>query len=108
MRILFDHGTPVPIRNAFVGHTVKTALEAGWDRLSNGELLKVGEDAGFDVLLTTDQNLPNEQNLKGRKLAIVVLNKADWRLIRPEVARIVATVLAARPGSVTVVAIPGR
>ena len=59
MRILFDQGTPVTIRDALQGHTVRTAKEEGWSALSNGELLRVAEAAGFDVLLTTDASLPH-------------------------------------------------
>jgi len=57
MRILFDQGTPVAIRNALQSHTVRTAREKGWSTLSKGELLRVAEEAGFDLLLTTDNNL---------------------------------------------------
>jgi len=57
MLILFDQGTPVGIRNALAGHSIRTAHEQGWSTLLNGELLQVAEEAGFDVLLTTDKNL---------------------------------------------------
>jgi hypothetical protein len=73
MRILFDQGTPVPIRAFLTGHSVTTAAREGWDRLQNGDLLDVAEAAGYDVLLTTDKNLLHQQNLKGRKIAIVVV-----------------------------------
>ncbi len=108
MRILFDHGTPRGIGRSLEGHTVKEAKAQGWETLTNGELLRVAEDAGFDVFVTTDQSLPYQQNLTGRKIAVVVLSKANWRLIKPAVPQIVAAVLAAQPGSFTVVAIPGR
>jgi len=108
MRILFDHGTPVPIRGYIQGHTIRTAWEQAWDTLSNGELLKAAEDAGFDVLVTTDQSLPHQQNLTGRKIATVVLSKANWRLIKPVVPQIIAAIVVAQPGSLTVVTIPGQ
>jgi hypothetical protein len=72
MRILFDQGTPVPLRRDLSAHQVSTALEMGWEKLNNGELLRVAE-AHFDVLITTDQNLRYQQNLAGRHLAILVL-----------------------------------
>lgn len=59
MLILFDHGTPRGLALALQGHTIKEAKAQGWDTLSNGELLKVTEEAGFEVLLTTDTNLPH-------------------------------------------------
>jgi hypothetical protein len=74
MRILFDQGAPVPIAAYLREHIVRTALEEGWDTLANGELLRLAEEAGFDVLLTADNNLAYQQNLKGRKIAIVVLS----------------------------------
>jgi hypothetical protein len=72
MLVLFDQGTPLGIRFSLPEHTVKTAREQEWSTLLNGELLRAAEDAGFDVLLTTDKNLPYQQNLKGRKLAVAV------------------------------------
>ncbi len=107
MRILFDHGIPRGIARSLEGHTFQEARVQGWDTFSNGELLKAAEEAGFDVLLTTDKNLPYQQNLTGRKIAIVVLGSGRWRLIKPRVPQIVAAVNAAEPGSCTVVEIPG-
>ncbi len=65
MKILFDQGTPVPLRRHLSGHDVTTAYEAGWSNLANGDLLRVAEQAGFQVLVTTDQNLRYQQNLDG-------------------------------------------
>ena len=106
MLILFDQGTPRGIARALAGHTVKEARTQGWDTLSNGELLTAVEAAGFHLFLTTDKNLRYQQNLSGRKIAIVVLGKARWRLICPELFDIVAAVNAAEPGSFTFVEIP--
>jgi hypothetical protein len=108
MRILFDQGTPVAIRAVLQGHSVSTANEQGWSTLSNGELLRMADEAGFDVLLTTDTSLPQLQSLKGRRLAVVILSKNRWRLIQPSLADIAAAVNAARPGAYTVVEIPDR
>jgi len=108
MRVLFDQGTPVQIRRSLKEHVVKTAWEQGWSRMENGELLRAAEEAGFDVLLTTDQNIRYPQNLTGRKIAIVVLAKARWRLIKPAVDRVSAAVNDAKPGSYTEVEIPRR
>ena len=77
MRILFDQGTPVPLRNYLAGHEVSTAAEMGWSTLSNGELLDAVEKE-FDVLVTTDQALKSQQDLSRYKLAIVVLPFASW------------------------------
>jgi predicted nuclease of predicted toxin-antitoxin system len=74
MRVLFDQGAPVPLRQFLQGHTVSTAAQKGWTQLQNSELLNAAEAAGFEVLVTTDQNLRHQQNLRGRRLAIVVLS----------------------------------
>ncbi len=108
MLILFDHGTPRGIGRALQGHTIKEARTQGWDTLSNGELLKAAEEAGFDVLLTTDTNLPHQQNLEGRKLAIMILSKNRWRLVRQVMQQIADEVNAAKPGTYTLVEIPAR
>ncbi len=108
MLVLFDHGTPRGIARVLQGHTVKEARAQGWDTLSNGDLLKAAEEAGFDVLLTTDTNLPYQQNLGGRKLAVVILSKNRWSLVRPMMQEIAKAVNAARPGNCTVIDIPSR
>ena len=66
MRILLDHNTPVPLRHWLVGHQVATACENGWAELTNGELLRVAEEAGFDAMITTDKGIRYQQNLAGR------------------------------------------
>ena len=82
MRVLFDHGTPVPLRRALVGHHVETAYERGWSRLANGDLLSTAEAAGFTVIVTTDRNLRYQQNLPSRRIAVVVLNTTSWPRIQ--------------------------
>jgi hypothetical protein len=106
MRVLFDQGTPVPIANSLSGHSVKTASQMGWDTLTNGELLGVAEEAGFQVLLTSDKNLAYQQNLKDRKIAIVVLGRNRWSIVRAVLPRIVAAVNGAAPGSYIIVDVP--
>jgi hypothetical protein len=73
MRILFDQGTPVPLRQYLIEHSVTTAYEEGWSNLSNGDLLKSSEDNGYQIFVTTDRNLRYQQNLSDRQIAIVVL-----------------------------------
>jgi len=106
MRVLFDHGTPSPLIPFLEGHTVTKAKDAGWDRLINGELLKVAEEAGFEVLLTTDKNMASQQNLKGRRIAVVVLGNSQWRIVERYVRKIAASVNAAVPGTYSAVDIP--
>ena len=106
MLVLLDQATPVPIRPFLTGHTVRTAAEQRWAQLGNGDLLNAAEQAGFDVLLTTDKNIRYQQNLTGRTIAIVVLGHPQWPALRPHIARVVAAVNAARPGSYTEIEIP--
>jgi len=108
MRVLFDQATPVPIRAYLEGYDVRTAAQQGWDTLQNGELLAAAEADGFDVLLTTDKNMPYQQNLAGRKIAVVVLGLQQWPSLRPNVGRVVEAIKAARPGSYTVNEFPSE
>ena len=85
MRILFDQGTPAPLRQHLLGHTVDTVYERGWSTLKNGALLSIAEQAGYDVLVTTDQQLRYQQNLTGRRLAIVLLLTTSWPRIQQHV-----------------------
>jgi hypothetical protein len=97
MRILFDHGTPAPLRRALVGHDVETAYEKDWADLSNGDLLKAAEET-FDLLIKTDQSLRYQQNLSGRQLAILVLPTTSWPDLRRHLSQIQAAVASMRPG----------
>jgi hypothetical protein len=99
VRILFDQGTPVPLRRGLAGHAVETAYERGWSGLHNGALLKTAEDAGFDAIITTDQNLRYQQHLVERKLAVLVLLTTDWRRIQKGIDRVAAAVADLRPGT---------
>ncbi len=108
MRVLFDQGTPVPLRTFLTGHMVRTAAQEGWDSLSNGELLRVAEAAGFDVLVTPDKNLPYQQNLTGLHMAVVVLGNAQWPVLRRHALRVAEVVNAAKAASVVQVDVPQR
>jgi hypothetical protein len=92
MRILFDQGTPVPLRRYLTRHVVDTAFERGWSPLHNGELLNVAEQEGYDLLITTDQNWRYQQNLADRQLAIIVLLSTSWPRIQLRINTIQAAV----------------
>ena len=108
MRILFDNGTPNPIARSLTGHEVAFARQIGWHELKNGELLQQAEEAGYEVLLTSDKNMRHQQNLSGRKIAIVVLGNQQWPDVRLHLDIIAAAVNAARPGSYSEVEIPHK
>ena len=97
MRVLFDQGTPAPLRRALTNHQISTAHEMGWAELDNGRLLAAAESA-FDALVTTDRNLRNQQNLARRKLAILVLPTTSWPRIREHLPEVAGALDALRPG----------
>ena len=97
MRILFDQGTPAPLRRSLSAHQVSTAHEMGWGGLLNGDLLAAAEGP-FDLLITTDKNLKYQQNLSGRKLAIIVLPTTAWPVIQKHTADVSTAVDQISPG----------
>ena len=98
MKILFDQGTPVPLRRYLTAHTVDTAYERGWSELSNGDLLTLAERENYELLITTDRNLRYQQNLAARQIAIVVLMSTSWPRITQQTERIRAIVDAVQTG----------
>ena len=105
MRVLFDQGTPDPLRRALTAHVVSTAYELGWSALSNGDLLDAAE-AQFDAFVTTDQNLRYQQNLTGRRLAILVLPFASWPKLQSHVPTIASAIDSLEPGDYVELALP--
>ncbi len=97
MRILFDQGTPVPLKQYLTGHQIETAFELGWSRVTNGELLAAAEGR-FDVLVTTDRNLRFQQSLAGRKLAVLILPTTSWPRLQGHVQKISAALAGIKPG----------
>lgn len=108
MRILFDHGTPAPLASFLKQHTVHRASALGWNEFTNGDLLEAAEAAGYDLLLTTDKNIRYQQNLTGRRIAIVVLGISAWPVLRLHVNKVIAVLEMATPGSYNQVEIPRR
>ena len=106
MRILFDQGTPVPLRRSLSGHDVATAYELGWSTVTNGDLIRLAEQEGYELLITTDTNLQYQQNLKDRNLAILVLTTTSWPRIRQVTDRIEATIALIETGGYEELSIP--
>lgn len=92
MNVLFDQGTPVPLRRYLPDHRVATSYELGWSTLANGQLLSQAEEAGFELLVSTDQNLRYQQNLTTRQIAIVVVRSTSWPRIQRRLEAIRAAV----------------
>ena len=106
MKILFDQGTPAPLRHALTGHTVSTSHELGWSNLENGGLLDAAE-LRFHLLITTDKNIKHQQNLAGRKLAIHVLPTTSWPVIQQHLMIVVDAANSAKPGEFLQLVFPG-
>ena len=97
MRILFDQGTPVPLRPLLRGHGVDTAYERGWSTLANGDLLNAAEAASYEIFITTDQKIPHQQSSRavdspfsccppqrGRRSSVTPPRASrPWRLFNP-------------------------
>lgn len=101
MRVLLDENLPHKLRGLLQDHEVVTVAYLNWAGIRNGELLRVAEDAGFDVLITSDQGIPHQQNLAGRKIAILMLSTPDWNVFRTCAPKIAAAAKTATPGSFT-------
>ncbi len=97
MKILFDQGTPAPLRKSLAPHSVSTAFEMGWADVENGDLLAAAEKV-FDAFITTDKNLRYQQNLSGRQLAILALPTTSWPEIQKHLGPISDAVNALKPG----------
>ena len=105
MKVLFDQGTPIPLRRHLRPHTVKTVYELAWNTLQNGALISRAEADGFDVLVTTDTNWKYQQNMAGRKLAVVVLLSTSWPKIQAKIPEVLKAVNEASEGRYTEVPI---
>ncbi len=105
MKVLLDEVTPVALRQALAPHNVEHVFDRGWQGIQNGELLTLAEAAGFEALVTLDSNMPYQQTMVGRCIALVVLRlgtqgRAAVIAVAPE---IIAKFESIVPGSVVVI-----
>jgi hypothetical protein len=100
MRILLDECVPRPLRQDLPQHDVPTIREQGWDGKQNGELLALMSAAGFEVLLTADQNLRFQQNLEKHGIAVIIMIAFSNRLedLIPLIPQVESTLLKIQPG----------
>ena len=105
-RILLDEGVPIGVRTLVTGFHADAVAEIGWAGLTNGDLIRAAEEAGFEVLITCDQNIRYQQNLAGRRLALVVLTTNHWDTIRANGGGILPAVEQATFGSFVKVEMP--
>jgi predicted nuclease of predicted toxin-antitoxin system len=99
LKVLLDENLPHQLRAQLPGFDVSTAVYAGFGGFKNGELLNAAKSAGYDVLLTGDLSLEYQQNIAGRKIAIVSLSANSWRIVQHQVPAIAKAIATAQPGS---------
>jgi predicted nuclease of predicted toxin-antitoxin system len=99
VKVLLDENLDHSLRKYLRGHDVVTVSFMGWTGLRNGELLRAAEENGIEVLVTGDQTLHYEQNLIGRRVAIVVLSAIQLPIIAKNIASVIAAVGRSTPGS---------
>ena len=99
MKVLLDENLDHALRKLLGTHEVFTVTYMGWTGLQNGALLQAAEESGMDVLLTGDQTLSYEHNLTGRRLAIVALSVIQLPILKENLAKIIAAIDAAAPGT---------
>lgn len=92
MKILFDQGVPKPLLKYLPDHEIHRAFKLGWAEKRNGELLALAEAEGFQMLVTTDQQLFHQQNLRAIKLALFILGRGNWPDIEPYALKISARI----------------
>jgi hypothetical protein len=97
MKILFDECVPWPMDKLFIGHQCASVQACGWAGIKNGDLLRLCE-VEFDLFITSDQNIRYQQNVAGRRIAILELSTNDLRRIQVASADILAAVAAIQSG----------
>ena len=78
MRILFDNGTPAPLRRYLEGHSVDLAAERGWAQIANGNLLRLAEQEGYDMLISNDSDFAKQGNLRSDRIRVIVIQRFNW------------------------------
>ena len=98
MKVLFDNCVPAPLRRVLRFHEVTLASDLGWEELENGDLIARAETAGFDLLISTDQNIRYQQNLSGRNIALLIVMTQNWPKLKPHAAKVATLVDDIAPG----------
>ena len=105
-RLLLDESVPAGLKRILTAFEVKTAPEMGWAGISNGRLLDLAEQNGFDIMVTSDTNIRFQNRLAGRRIAIVLATTNHWDTIRPNPADLVAACNGVPDGAYVVVQFP--
>lgn len=100
MKVFFDEDVPRKLARFLPGHDIQSVVSMQWGGAQNGALLKLIESGHFDVFLTGDKNMENQQRLEERPFAVLVMSTINWPLVMPNVHKIVAAIDEARPGTI--------
>jgi predicted nuclease of predicted toxin-antitoxin system len=103
LKVLFDEDVPRKLARAFPGHEIHTVVSMQWGGIKNGELLTLIERERFDVFLTGDKNMQDQQRLEDRPFAVLIMSAINWPVVRPHVHRISVALDDARPGTVNAI-----
>lgn len=97
MKVLLDEDVPGKLVRFLTGHEIQTVVSMGWGGIKNGELLAFIERDGFDVFITGDKNMPNQQHLEGRSFAVLIMSAINWPVVQPHVERIAVALVLRNP-----------
>ena len=106
MKILLDHCTPDGLKGHLPGHEVHTARSEGWEKLSNGKLIRAAIENGYETLITADKKMQKQQEISGQPLRVVVLTHPKWPDMKTQIPEIREAVKEAKQGRFTTVTMP--
>jgi predicted nuclease of predicted toxin-antitoxin system len=99
LKVLFDEDVPAKLARSLSRHEIHTVVTMQWGGIKNGELLELIEREGFDVFLTGDKNMENQQRLEGRPFAVLIMFAINWPVVRPHIHNFSLAIDEARPGT---------
>jgi len=100
LKVFLDEDVPRKLARSLPQHDIHTVVSMQWGGIKNGVLLKLIEREGFQVFLTGDKNMANQQRLEGRPFAVLIMSAINWPVVGPHVHRISAAIDEAQPGTV--------
>ncbi len=103
MKVLLDEDVPRKLARSIPRHEIQTVVSMQWGGTKNGALLNLIEREGFEVFVTGDKNMENQQQLEGRPFAVLVMSAINWPVVKPHVYKIAAAIDAAQPGTVSTI-----
>jgi predicted nuclease of predicted toxin-antitoxin system len=100
LKVLFDEDVPGKLARSLPRHEIHTVVSMQWGGVKNGALLTLIERERFDVFLTGDKNMEQQQRLEGRPFAVLIMSAINWPVVWPHIQKISAALDEAQPGTV--------